>query len=134
MIYAHRAEFDEHPACLARLKELAESPLPFAVPVFCVSEFLRVVTHPKVFDPPSARTDAWGFLEALLGSPSARLIGPGSRFMTELRTLMEDANVSGNLVFDAQIVAVLVEHGVNRILSADRDMRRFSAVEVLNPV
>ena len=53
LVYAHREELPLHRKARARLVGLAEGFEPWALPVFCLGEFLRVVTHPKVFDPPS---------------------------------------------------------------------------------
>ena len=65
---------------LARLRSLAEGDVPWALPVFCIGEFVRVVTHPRIFHPPTDLDTALLFMEQLLGSPSARLLTPGSTF------------------------------------------------------
>ena len=52
LVYAHREELPQHQQARARLVELAEGPALWGIPVFCLGEFLRVVTHPCLFDPP----------------------------------------------------------------------------------
>jgi predicted nucleic acid-binding protein len=52
LVYAHREELRQHRSARSKLIALAESDTPWSIPVFCIGEFVRVVTHPKVFDPP----------------------------------------------------------------------------------
>ena len=75
----------------------------------------------------------WLFLLSalLLASPSARLLVPGDRYLTILQQVLEQSAVRGNLVFDAQIAAVCLEHGATRLLTEDRDFTRFAGVEVV---
>lgn len=125
LIYAHRAEFPEHAAARRLLAGMAEGSELWALPVFCLGEFLRVVTHPAILKPPSDMPAARRSLEALLDSPSVRVLSPGDRFPQLLLQTVADAKATGNLVFDAQIVAVCRENGVETIWSNDRDLLRF---------
>jgi uncharacterized protein len=129
LIYADRAELPLHDVALAALTRLAEGDEPWAIQVFCIGEFLRVVSHPRVFDPPTPIQDAWISMNALLESPSARLLTPGLSYMTLLRQQLEESGVTGNCVFDAQIAAVCLEHGIQTLLTEDRDFSRFSALQ-----
>ena len=131
LVYAHRAEMAQHEAARAVLRELAEGDEPFAVPAFVAAEFLRVVTHPRMFRPPSSMTVARSDLDAVLDSPAARLLLPGPRHRALLVDAIDEGGATGNLVFDAAIVATCREHGVTRILTNDLDFRRFPSVEVV---
>ena len=62
---------------------------------------------------------------------SSRLLVPGERYLPLLRTVIEQADVRGNLVFDAQIAAVCLEHGAQTLLTEDRDFTRFTGISVL---
>ena len=126
LVYAHREESPEHPRALARLRALAEGEARWAVPVFCLGEFVRVVTHPAVFHPPSTLDEAVGALDALLASPSLVVLSPGERYWPLLRDALTEARATGNLAFDAQIVAVCRESGVRTLVTEDRDFRRFA--------
>jgi predicted nucleic acid-binding protein len=95
-----------------------------------MGEFLRVVTHPRVFRPPSDAAVAVGFLDRLLESPSLRVLLPSSRYWELLRALVPAARASGNLIFDAQVAAVCLEHGATTILTEDRDFARFPGITV----
>jgi toxin-antitoxin system PIN domain toxin len=129
LIYAHRSETAQHPGALERLKTVAESDEPWGLPVFCIAEFVRVVTHLRVFTPPSRLQVALDFVDRLLESPSVRLLLPGEDFAKIFRRICESADVRGNLAFDAQVVAVCVEHGARDLVTADRDFARFEAIK-----
>ena len=125
LVYAHREELAQHPRARTRLVELAEGAARWAIPVFCVGEFLRVVTHPRLFDPPFEIEDACEALRRVLDSPSVVVLSPAERFWPLLTSAMRDARATGNLVFDAQIVALCREAGVSALLTEDRDFDRF---------
>jgi len=105
---------------------MAEERARWAIPVFCLSEFLRVITHPRLFDPPYTVAEAVDALVRILASPSLTILVPGDRFAPLLLEAVSEADAAGNLVFDAQIVALCCEAGVSRLLKQDRDFDRFS--------
>lgn len=133
LIYAHRRETGSHQRALVRLKALAEGDRPWALPVFCIAEFVRVVTHLRVFSPPSELRIALDFIDRLLESPSLRLLLPGEDYPEIFRGACEAGAVRGNLAFDAQIAAVCFEHGVHELLTSDRDFARFSPLRPTSP-
>lgn len=128
LIYAHRQETVHHSRALQQLKSLAEGDAPWGLPIFCIAEFTRIVTHLRVFTPPSDLRVALDFIDRLLESPSIRLLLPGQDYPSTFRRLCEAAKVRGNLAFDAQIAAVCVEHGARELITADRDFARFEAL------
>lgn len=134
LIYARREEAPEHLTALEILRRLAESAEPWAIPWPCVYEFLRVVTHPRVFDPPTRMEDALADLESLFRSPSLRLLGEGSSHPDHMRRMIQAGVVVGNLVHDAHIAALVVEHGVAEFWTADQDFTRFSGIRIRNPI
>ena len=120
-----------HHQALQRVTELAEGAAEWAIPVFCLGEFLRVVTHPRVFRPPSSADQALQALEGLLQSPSLRILSPGPKYPELLAETIRESNVIGNLVFDAQIAALCREYGAEGLLTADRDFSRFPELRTL---
>ena len=130
LIYSHRAEAELHRTALAELTALAEGSTPWALPVFCVAEFLRVVTHPRVFNPPSPAAAALEFLEALTSSPTCRLVLPTEEHLVHLRETVLSGDAKGNMIFDAQIVALCQEHGIPTIMTNDRDFARFPNLDI----
>jgi toxin-antitoxin system PIN domain toxin len=133
LVAAHRQELANHAACKNFLADLASGTDPWGLPVFCLGEFLRVVTHNRVFDPPTSIDQALQALEGLLASPSVRLLAPGARYAPNLMAAVRDAKAKGNLVFDAQIAAVCREHGALDLATFDRDFDRFRAIRAFAP-
>jgi toxin-antitoxin system PIN domain toxin len=125
LVYAHREELPQHSAARKRLTGLAEGPAPWAIPVFCLGEFVRVVTHPRLFDPQHTIGEACDALDRVLESPSLRILHTGERFWKMLAEAVREADAVGNLVFDAQLAALCRESGVSALLTEDRDFARF---------
>lgn len=130
LVYAHRSELAKHVVAKRVLTDLAEGSAPWAVPVFCLGEFLRVVTHPRLFDPPLAADEACEALARVLRSPSLRVLIPGEAYPDLLLRTVAEADVTGNVVFDAQIVALCREAGVTALVTEDRDFARFRGFPV----
>lgn len=133
LVQADRAELPLHREALAALRRLAEGDEAWALPVFCLGEFVRVVSHPRLFDPPTPAIEALEALSGLFESPSLRLLYPGPRYWTLFEGVVDRSRVQGNLIFDAQIAALCLEHGAGTILSEDRDFTRFDGI-VLRPL
>lgn len=125
LIYAHREELPQHETARRRLIALAEGSARWAVPVFCLGEFARVITHPRIFDPPFTASEACDALSRVLESPSLTILMPGERFWALLAEVIPEGDAVGNLVFDAQIAALCLEAGVSALLTEDRDFDRF---------
>ena len=97
--------------------------------MFYIGEFVRVITHPRQFDPPHSAEEACEALSRLLASPSASILNPGPDYPALFAEAVREANAVANLVFDAQIVALCRESGVSRLLSKDRDFDRFRELD-----
>lgn len=130
LVHAHREESPKHVAAHSRIVALSESPARWAIPVFCIGEFVRIVTHPRLFDPPYTANEACEALMRLLASPSVTVVAPGPDYATLLIEAIREANAIGNVVFDAQIVALCRENGISRLLTEDRDFDRFKGLGV----
>jgi hypothetical protein len=131
LVYAHRSESSRHDRARLWLRHLAEGATPWGIPVFCLGEFVRIATHRRVFDPPSTVAQALEAIDSLLESPSVRLLAPSAAHWSLLRAAIVAGVTAGNLVFDAQIAAVCREHGVERLLTEDRDFSRFTFLTVV---
>jgi len=98
-----------------------------------VMAYLRIATHPAIFETPLPPADALANVERLLGLPHVQTAGEQDRFWRSYRRLAADADARGNLVPDAHLVALMTENGVRTIWTHDRDFRRFPEIEVRDP-
>ena len=130
LVLAHREESPLHAPAQRRLNDLAMGEAAWAVPVFCLAEFVRVVTHPKIFAPPSTLNEALAAIDGLLESETLRVLTPGQRYPALFSGAVREGDARGNLAFDAQIVAVCREQGASRLLTLDRDFSRFAGIEI----
>lgn len=133
LVYAHRSEMPQHPTARSVLDGLLTSKEPWALPWPCVYEFLRVVTHPRWFRPPTPTWMAWQSMMGLIAQPGTVLIGPTTRHADVLESLLRDPTLRGNDIFDAHIAALVIEHGVTELITGDRRMRRFDGVRTQHP-
>lgn len=134
LVAAHRRDAAFHVEAATVLRELAEGPAPWGLPWPVLSEFVAVVTHPRVFDPPSTLGDAVAQVDAWVASPSLRLLGERGDTWQTLRGLLRAGRVTGPRVHDARVAAICLDHGVTRLLTADRDFSRFPALRTSNPL
>jgi len=95
--------------------------------------FLRLSTHPRVFERPLSPAQAWRSVSAWLSAPTAWIPEPGPKYAALLGNLIVDYEVTGNLVPDAMLAALALEHGLT-ICSADSDFASFAGVRWENPL
>jgi len=133
LVYARREETSHHAIARSILRRLAEGHEPWALPWPCVYEYLRVVTHPRVFDPPTEMETALEDLKSLFESPSLVLLGEGPSHFGHLVQSVRAGNARGNIVHDAHIAALAIEHGVEALWTNDHDFARFPGIHANNP-
>jgi toxin-antitoxin system PIN domain toxin len=134
LVYAHREDSEWHDAAYARLAELAEGRATWAIPWPCVHEFLAVVTHRRIFSPPTPLEAALDQADAWFESPSLVMFAESNGYWSGLRQLLKRGRVAGRRVHDARVAAICAQHGVRTIWSADRDFGRFPGIEAINPL
>ena len=134
LVYAHREESPWHEAAAEAIAKLAEAPAPWALPWPCVHEFLAIVTHPRIFAPPTPLALALEQVEAWLESPSLVLLAEAGEYWGHLRRMVSGGRIAGPQVHDARIAALCQHHGVRELWSADRDFGRFPGLAVRNPL
>lgn len=133
LVHAHRRGTAHHEPALALLSALGEGPTPYALFWPSLYEFLRIVTHHRVFDPPSTRGEALEAIRDFLAPPVVRVLSETARHPALLERVVREARVTGNLIHDAHLVALALEHGVHEILTLDGDFARFPHVASRNP-
>lgn len=134
LVYAHRQDSPWHESARRCAKRLAEGCGAWAIPWTCLHEFLAIVTHPRIFAPPSALPDAIEQIDAWLESPTLIVLTETDLHWSTLKALLSAGRIQGPQVHDARIAALCAQHGVRELWSADRDFNRFPSVTVLNPL
>lgn len=134
LVYAHREDSPWHDAAYARIAELAESRAPWAIPWPCIHEFLAIVTHPRIYAPPTPLPAAVDQVDAWLEVPSLVLLSESEGYWSGLRTALEAGRVAGAQVHDARVAALCRLHGVRELWTVDRDFGRFPGLSVRNPL
>ena len=134
LVYAHREDSSWHETAYTRIKELAEGRALWAIPWPCIHEFLAIVTHQRIYDPPTPLKNALDQVEAWLESPSLILLSELKDYWIGLRTRLESGQITGAKVHDGRIAALCMVHGVRELWTADRDFSRFPELKTRNPL
>jgi uncharacterized protein len=134
LVYAHREDAAFHKIASARITELAEGAARWAIPWPCLHEFIAIVTHPRIYRPPTPLARALDQVDAWLGSPTVALLSEQAAHWPVLRAMLVGGRVAGALVHDARVAALCRQHGVRELWTADRDFGRFGGVMVVNPL
>ena len=134
LVYVHREDSPWHAPASKKLAELAESGRPWAIPWPSIHEFVAIVTHPRIFRPPTPLADAILQVECWLECPSLILLGEELDYWAVLKETMIAGKVAGPLVHDAHLAALCRLHGITKLWTADRDFGRFAGLPVVNPL
>jgi len=134
LVHAHRRDSRWHSRASDCVRGLAEGRAAWAIPWPCLHEFLAIVTHPRVYAPPSTLASAIEQVDAWMESPALVLLGESRDHWSILRGQLTAGGVHGPMVHDGRIAAICVGHGVRELLTADRDFGRFSALTTRNPL
>ena len=134
LVYAHRQDSTFHKAALPTVSRLATSLSTWAIPWPCLHEFLAIVTHRRIYLPPSTLAQALDQIDAWMEAPNLILLSETGTHWAALRELLVSGAVVGPQVHDARIAALCRQHGVRELWSADRDFSRFSRLNVVNPL
>ena len=132
LVHAHREESPWHAAAIAALAGL--SGRRWAIPWPCIHEFLAIVTHPKIFAPPSPLADALAAVSGWTASAGCTLLAELEGYEEILADTLRQSGVSGPRVHDARIAALCRQHAVSELWTADRDFSRFREPSVRNPL
>lgn len=133
LVYAFREDAPGHPAYRAWVQALLSSDEAFAVSDYVLSGFLRVVTHPRVFHPPTPFRAALEFATAFRDRSNAAPIASGPRHWDIFTRLCREADARGNLVPDAWLAALAIESGCE-FVTTDRDYARFPGLRWRHPL
>jgi hypothetical protein len=133
LVQAFHEGAPHHREYRAWLESAVASDEPFGLSDLVLSGFVRVATHPRVFDPPAPIGQALGFADALRSRPNAVAIAPGPRHWEIFVRLCRAVDARGNLVPDAYLAALAIESG-SEWITADRDFSRFPGLRWRHPL
>ena len=134
LVYAHRSDSEWHPKARAKIEALATGRVLWALPWPCVHEFLAIVTHPRIYAPPSTTEEAIAQVGAWLESPAATVRAESNSHWGTVKHQLLAGRVVGPMVHDGRIAAVCLTHGVTEFWTADRDFSRFPSLSIRNPL
>ncbi len=133
LIYAHVKNLPQHVAAKGWLDKCLNASAPVGLPWPSLLGFLRIVTNPRIFERPESIKDAWKQVKEWLECQSAWIPRPAERHVEILEGLIVDLNITANLVPDAHLAALAIEHGLI-LCSADGDFGRFPDLKWQNPI
>jgi toxin-antitoxin system PIN domain toxin len=133
LLYAVDERSRPHTAALDWLERALNGSRRVGLPWQSLLAFVRIVTHPRALSAPLAAVDAWSFVADWLDSPAAWVPEPGRGYRDILGRLVSDLDLRGNLVSDAALAALALEHGL-AVVSADSDFARFPEITWVNPL
>ncbi len=134
LVYAHRRELPDHPEARDSMRSLTEGDATWAIPWPCCYEFLSVVTNRRIWkDNASTPEQSWEQLSVWASCPTVVFIGETENFLEILGRFVRRPRVRGGVIHDARIAAICVAHGVDALLTRDRDFSQFPELKTLNP-
>jgi hypothetical protein len=133
LVYAHREDVAGHAAFRAWLEDVINGDEAYGICDLVLSGFVRVVTHPKVFNTPTPVAAALAFADQLREQPNCVRVEPGSRHWGIFRRLCIEIGAKGNLVPDAYLAALAIESGCEW-MTTDRDFSRFADLRWRHPL
>ena len=135
LLYAADKSAAEHRICRDFILQCRQKVTPWHLTWGIVYEFLRVATHPRVFQKPMDISLAWQFIQSILASPGLSVLLETEQHPEIAPLVFDDIPLlSGNLVFDTHTAILMREHGIKRIYTRDTDFHRFSFLEVVDPL
>jgi uncharacterized protein len=133
LVYAHRKDAVDHGPIKTWLEKTVNRRAPFGLSPHVLSGVLRVVTHPKVFDPPSPIDVALEFVESLRSRPNCVEIQPGPRHWEIFVDLCRAGRATGNDVPDAYLAALAIESG-SEWVTTDGGFSRYEGLRWRHPL
>jgi toxin-antitoxin system PIN domain toxin len=133
LLYASDSSSPFHDRARRLLEEQTERPEMLYVAWPVAMAYLRIATHPRIFDRPLQPNVALGNLESLLSLPRVRALSEREGFLEAYAEVTGSMSVRGNFVPDAHLATILFQHGIRVLYSNDVDFRKFDFLEVRNP-
>lgn len=133
LIYAYAKDFPEHIEARTWLDSTLNKGIRVGIPWVVGLAFLRIVTNPRLFQQPAPINDAWSQLESWLSLGNVWIPQPTENHRITLAELISHKPMQGNLIQDAHLAALSIEHGLT-VYSNDTDFAKFRGVAWVNPL
>jgi uncharacterized protein len=133
LLYASDENSPRHAASRAFLQARTADAELLCLAWITLMSYLRIATHPSIFARPLSSAEALQNVEALLRLPRVRVLSETDGFLDTYRTVTEGAPVRGNLVPDAHLATLLLQHDIRTLYTTDADFRRFPFLDVRDP-
>ena len=133
LLFAVDADSPFHDVAESWLTQQLNGPRRVGLPWQSLVAFVRISTHPRAARHPLSPSQAWSYVTEWLDCSVAWVPSPGERYGQILGSLLTTHHVRGNLIPDAQLAALALEHG-SVLYSADSDFARFPELRWVNPV
>ena len=134
LVYAHRKDSEWHEESKQIIKSLAETEASWVIASHALIEFYSIVTHPRIYLPPSSPLQARNQIMAWLACPSLTLANTSQKSIENLFSQAEKKRIVGSQIHDLRIATDCEYAGSEVLWSADRDMSRVSGIKVENPL
>jgi hypothetical protein len=133
LLYASDRASERHAKARSFLESCAASPEIICLAWPTLMSYLRIATHPRIFSTPLSPAEALGNAATLLALRQVRAVSEMEGFIEAYKSVAGEMPVRGNLVPDAHIAAILLQHGVRTLYSNDRDFRKFQSLDLRDP-
>jgi len=133
LVYAHHLGSPHHEAAKSWLESRLNAPRRVGIAWPSIIAFLRLTTNPRVSADPFTTDEAWAHVDTWFTSPSAWIPQPTQRHAEVLRRLVKEHGLTANLISDAHLAALAIEHGL-QVCSVDSDFARFPEIRWENPL
>lgn len=133
LLYAVDTQSPFHEKSATWLESALNGSRRVGIPWMSLTAFVRITTHPRALREPLTPTNAWTHVEDWLDAPMTWIPTPGRPHADILGRLIRELDLRANLIPDAVLAALCIEHGLTMV-SADSDFARFTEIEWLNPV
>ena len=133
LVYAKVQDFGQHEAARAWFEDVLAAPGRVGLPWPSLLGYVRMVTNLRLFNRPLSAAEAWGDVQEWLEAPGVWIPTPTERHADVLSGLIQDAGPTANLVADAHMAALAMEHGLE-LCSTNTDFARFPRLRWSNPI
>lgn len=133
LLYAKIADYPQHETAAVWLEQQINQPVRIGLPWPSLLAFLRIITNPRIYNSPLSINDAWAQIEEWLALPNIWIPLPTDQHQTVLSQLLHTTQANANLIPDAHLAALAIEHGLE-ICTTDTDFGQFSGCKWRNPL